>query len=305
MSRPGTRALSRLLPRRRTILGVVAGLCVFSSLAPPGWTAPVTGPPRAILHTLLWPVTGWLKQAGDHLRRPPEEAGTRDPPESAMRRQYRQMLVYTRQLEQRLAEARQRIADLSRVRDRLPLAGVRLLPAPVTAWASRRGSSSLRIARGQRHGVAVGQAVADRASLVGRVSDVGGQTASVRLITAPETSLTVRIVPPTGGAVSRQAYIRMEVDDAGRSFTAQVGVDEPVEEGDLAHLADTRWPEAAQGLVVGRVTAVAPWPDDPLLYRRVTVTPEVSLPHLTRVVVLVEGGDEGGDGGGDGGEAAP
>ncbi|MDX1683464.1 MAG: rod shape-determining protein MreC [Phycisphaeraceae bacterium] len=157
----------------------------------------------------------------------------------------------------------------------------------MTAWSGRRGTHNLMINRGGRDGIRIGQAVVDGSHLVGRITDTDPVTSTVRLILSPDTRLGARIVPPSPKAPPRDARAYLTVSDDGDVLTGKVGADAVIRKGDLVHLADSAWPDAAQGFLIGSVVAYEKWPDDPLNYRRVVVRPPASLMHLQRAVVLV------------------
>ncbi len=270
----------------RQVLLVLVVVLVVSSFLPARWAGGLSAPPRHIINAAARPVTYPLKLLADSIRRPPDLRVDNSSNE-ALARQYEAALQTIRRLEMQLEDAQQEIATLSQVRTNLGLSGVQLYPASVTAWSTGRAQPSLTINRGSRHRVRVGMVVASGFNLVGRVSSVGQVTSTVRLITAPDTRVTVRIVPPLPDSPSRQMLVQAQTVAGEDRLMAQTDVDDPARVGDLAHLDDERWPAAANGLVVGKVVAIENDPEDPLLRRHTYIQPLRSLAYLDRVVVLL------------------
>lgn len=214
-------------------------------------------------------------------------------------------LSYVRQVEAERDEARQKVEQYERLAGmakagQVNLQSVRFLSARVTSWTGRPGGTALTINKGSKQGVEPGMVVTDGINLVGRVVDAGGVTAYVSLITSLTAPLEVRIVPPTMAA-NRQWPGYLQYDSNQQHFWASVEIQQPMEVGDLAHLAGDAstpgvtppaggtaggWPPEAWGLIVGRVTRIER-DADPLNFKRVVVEPMVNLTYLTRVIVLV------------------
>lgn len=269
---------------QHVLFGAVVALLVLS-LLPTHWAALVSRPPRHLLNAAIAPADHLLKPLADALRyRPdsPVDLGNQEEYERA-----RQQIV---QLQFRLRQAKERIAELSQLRDQLKLVGVGLLPAAVTAWGGDRLHPHLTLNKGQRHGVRPGQVVVRGFTLVGRITDAGPVTSTVRLVTAADTHLVTLFKPPTPGQSARQWMARIQAAKGRDGFWAAISADDPVREGDLVHLYDDSWPQNARGFVIGKVTQIQKHPDDPILRRRVIVTPTRSLRHLDHVTVIVPTG---------------
>ncbi len=272
------------------VLVVVLLVC---SMLPARWARVVSSQPRHLLAAAMAPMDHVLKPLADKLRRPPElavELGNREEYERAQ-----QQIV---ELQFKLRQATQLIAELSQVKEQLRLTGVQLRTATVTSWSGDRLHPTLLINRGTRHGVAVGMVVVRGYQLVGRVVDVGPVTATVRLITAPQTHLIASMIPPVVGSAPREVMAQLRVGKDGLTLEADTNAEDPVLVGDLAHLSDESWPVEAVGFVVGKVTRIDNHPDDPLLRRKVVVEPVRSLAHLGQVTLIVPATAGGGGAGG-------
>ena len=265
----------------------MAALGIASQL-PTRWIDPVTSAPSGVMQMATAPLRDPLHQLASSIRRPPD--ATIGVEYQAMEKNYGELLAYTQRLEQELREAREQIAQLSQVRESNSLEGVVLQSCQVTGPFGEARRELLSITPGSRKGIREGMVVADGFHLVGKVTESTPQSATVVLITAKGMRPVARLVPPTGETGPRGTLVQLAATGE-QTFEVKVGVDQAVQVGDLAHLEDDMWPSEAQALVLGRVTAVERWPDDPELYRRVVVTPMRSLVHMTRVVVMVPAGE--------------
>ena len=271
---------------QRHALGIVIVLLVVTALLPASVVRAVSGRPKRVLDWALAP--GWhaLHGMSSRIRSPPPTSvggGDRE----QLERNYGELLVHHRRLEEALRAARTEIEDLSLVRQSLSLAAVKLPSVQVVGWADTGSAETILLNRGNRLGLRIGQAVADRFNLVGRISEVGPFSSTVRLITSPRTRLDVHLVPPEPGAPPRELRRQLELTAGRDRFFTIVETDSPVQVGDLAHLADPHWPRESDGLIVGRVVSVRKHLENPTLEKRVVVEPLVRPAYLTRVVVLV------------------
>jgi cell shape-determining protein MreC len=271
-----------LLNSRRT-LALLAAMLAITSLLPGSWVRPVSRPPRAAVLAAIAPIANGLKAVGNRLR-PGEEQVLAVGDDARTRRLYEEMLARTRQLENHLRDAQVQIQELSMIRQMGSPDAMKLVDAAVATWGV--ATHTLGISRGQRDSLREGLVVVDGGSLVGRLSEVYPVSATVKLITAPRTSLQARVVAPDAIDSPMGLVVALKSDTDGL-FHCQVKASDPVHEGDLAHLSDDSWPTEAAGFIVGRVTAIKPDPTDPLLRRLVTVKPLRPLPKLSRVRVMV------------------
>jgi len=274
-----------ILNPQRALVGTVF-LLLVSSLLPARWAAVVTSQPRYILTAVMAPADHLLKPMADAIRRPPAltvDLGNQEEYERA-----KQQMV---NLQFRLSQANQRILELSEIRDQFKLVGVGLMPATVTSWSGDPLHPTVTLNRGSRHGLTEGLVVVRGFHLVGRIVNVGPVTSSVGLITAPDTHMIALLKPPTTGTEPREMIAQLNTARGRDLFWTGTDRDDPVRLDDLAYLYDSTWPTQARGFVIGKVTAIDPHPDDPILRRRVTVTPVRSLAHLDHVTVIVPTGE--------------
>jgi hypothetical protein len=128
--------------------------------------------------------------------------------------------------------------------------------------------------------------------LLGRVVSVDDRTRDIQVVTsksAEPLNCMIMIDATANGLACRlsptgKGTLRGPVEDRRHSGSAQ-----PVEPvpGQVVRLSDGRWPGAAQMLLVGKVVAVEPSPDNPLR-RLVVVTPSIDrLERVSEVVIRV------------------
>jgi len=274
---------------RRLLLGTVL-LLIVSSLLNARISEWCTDQPRGVLTAVLVPLQRpftWLSQT--LRRRAPRPLELGDPQTLAQR--YAEAQAYNRRLWLQLQAAREDIALLDDLRQVQSVKGHTELRAAVIRVPANPRNPTITIDRGIRHGVKKGCAVVGPYNFVGQIVHVSPRQSTVRLITAPQTQFQVAITPPSPGEPPRRLDTRLTWNGSERGFTAVVGRDKPVETGDLAHLADIGYPRGAHGYVVGVVSKVEDYEDNPLLFRKLTVQPTVSLAHMSHVVVLVRVGE--------------
>jgi cell shape-determining protein MreC len=260
---------------------LMLGACLLpQSLASRLWSSP-----RHLLLLALSPAQHPLHQLSDQIRAPltPKlDLG----PAMQLENNYMELLSFNAKLQQELREANDFVVQLAQIRN-LRKASESLLPSRVTLSTQGLEIRSLTIGAGSSDAVAEGMVVAAGYNLVGRVASVGTHTSTVRLINTPGTFLAVSIVPPVEDESPRQTIAHLQASDDGLSFFSRGDINDPVKVGDLAFLADDRWPSSAQGLIIGQVTAIDPDEKTPLLRTRVSVTPLRSLMHLGQVLVII------------------
>jgi cell shape-determining protein MreC len=168
---------------------------------------------------------------------------------------------------------------------------VRQIYAPVFASSSDLSSDIIRARAGTVEGVDLASvATAAGMQLLGRVVSVDDRTCDIQVITsksAEPINCMIMIDATANGLACRlsptgKGTLRGPVEDRRVSGTAQ-----PVEPvpGQVVRLSDGRWPGGAQMLLVGKVVAVEPSPDNPLR-RLVVVVPVIErLERVSEVVI--------------------
>jgi len=285
---------SLLTPKR--LLAIIAALLVVSSLLSARAATAVASVPRTIVSTAIAPANLLLYNLSRTLRGPGSDTiqwgGGDDQPTPDQVRNLHQELGRALRLNEKLRQQnnrlKQQITQLSQIREQFGLSGMRLVSARVTAYAGDANAPVITIDRGGNVGITKGTVIASGFNLVGEVVHAGPLTADVKLITAKGTKLQVRFVPPRADAKPRLQNARqLSLREDGRTFGVRLSTGVTVETGDLAHLADPRWPREARGFVVGQVSAVGPYEDDPLSFQSVVVDPIPPLTALNEVTALV------------------
>ena len=275
-------------PGRVLVAGVVA-LIVISQL-PVRWTDAVAGPPADVVAAVVGLAADPLLRVARFVR-PPSEVQTELTRNEKLVANLEAQTQYALNLETRLNYAIAEIRRLLGVREQLNREGfgesVRLEPARVIAIPPDPHAGAVLINRGRAHGVEPGMIVASGFSLVGRVTDVGPRTATVRLVTAPDTLLQVRIIPPQAGPAERDLPALVRVNESRDRFVAEVPENAPIQPEDLVTLHDEDWPVEAQGFVVGVIESVEPDPADPEIRSVAVIQPVREPGRVMRVTVVV------------------
>ncbi len=188
-----------------------------------------------------------------------------------------------REENQALRNLRAQLGDEAAMRLRLPVASI-------VGRGSDPAAETCTLNQGARDGLAIGQPAVKGANLVGRIVSVGPVTATMELITRSELRLEAIITPPRlpGGALpeDRRTIVQFVARPPDRLVASDVRSETPAAVGDYVRLVDRDWPDAVQGMIVGRVQRIEPLRDSPLL-KRVIIEPRLNLRTLTAVTVIV------------------
>lgn len=198
----------------------------------------------------------------------------------------------------RVKQLEARLAELEGVRRADPDANTRLIAADITGRSPLLPHGTIDLNVGSRLGVAVGDvAVSAGADLVGRLSEVGRVRSTLLLATNAATGPIEGYVLPRddlSAPITTRAFIQATPTGTG-TWEADVESVIVVSPGDVVRLADRRWSETAQGLIVGEIVSVAPKDQQPLR-NRIIIRPRIDARQLAIVTVKVheQVGDEGG-----------
>lgn len=200
--------------------------------------------------------------------------------------------------EAQLVHAQLRIDELEQQVAQLQLASryssgrpVKLLLADITSHSPNLSLDVVSLSRGSRDGVVEGAiAVHAGVHLVGRVTQVD----TLRSLMVPMTSPAMQelidaVVMPAGNAdalVDQAPRVQLSLRKDG-TFSAEIDRQVAVERGDVARLADARWPGTAQAMIIGTVENVEPIEDQPLR-RRIVVRPMYRAHELSSVTLKIE-----------------
>ena len=279
----------KLRVSRRRTLPILVVLLLASSLMPTVAARLISHVPTSVVSALLTPVKPHLHQLALTIRSPrsqgPVEAEIDLNDYEKLKRLY-----WRKELE--LREAYETIERLSLLRRDLNLSATKLLEVAVASSQPHPLYPSISISKGTTRGIEVRQVVGAGHDLVGRISHASATSATVDLVCRSETHLEVLILPKTINGEPRRAKCQLKFDADRDRFVDILGANRAdlVREGDVARLADPRWPKHAQGLIVGAVEAIENLSDD-VRQKRVIVRSRVDLIRLSKVVVMMpEGG---------------
>jgi rod shape-determining protein MreC len=194
------------------------------------------------------------------------------PTDVVSRREYNQLQNYLKNLTKELNQERQKVEELSRLRNRRPLEGAGLMLAEVIT-ASTEG---LIINRGQNDGLQKGQFVLGDNSIVGTISDVSPRTAKVELITETTSNIAVQI-----------GELKTVIQGDGKnSVKVQlVSIKHKVKIGENVYACKKPGLLDAP-IIIGTVTQCKTDDENPLLWD-ITVKPACDIRKLTDVAVII------------------
>jgi rod shape-determining protein MreC len=155
----------------------------------------------------------------------------------------------------------------------LPTVSARVVGAPVS-----NVEQTVQLDRGRDHGIAVDMPVATGAGLVGRVVEVSGSRAVVRLVTDPASAVGVRLSATGDLGVA---------EGQGRGRPLRLGLvepDEPVAAGELVVTSGTAASFFPPGIPVGSVAAASQHRGS--LEQEATLAPAADLGRLRFVEVI-------------------
>jgi rod shape-determining protein MreC len=158
-----------------------------------------------------------------------------------------------------------------------PPSGYRLMPAQVIAVSGRPLPTAAVIGRGRHDSVYADQPVINQQGLIGRISDVMPDYATVQLLTDPANRVAVRISASREMGIARYSATQgMILDNFPIQGTINVG-DSIISSG-LGGVYPS-------GLIVGVVTRVSRPPEEP--FSDVWIEPTVNFNSLEELFLLV------------------
>jgi rod shape-determining protein MreC len=188
------------------------------------------------------------------------------------RGKYDQLQNYLANLAEELNQERQRVEELSRLRNRHPLEGAGLIFADVIT-ASTEG---FIINRGRSDGLQKGQFVLGDNSIIGTISDVSPRTARVELITETASDMAVDI---DGLKTVIQGYSRNSAKISLVSTKHKIKIGDNVYACKKPGFLDTP-------IIIGTVAQCKAADENPLLWD-ITVKPACDVERLNNVTVIV------------------
>jgi rod shape-determining protein MreC len=188
------------------------------------------------------------------------------------RSKYNQLQNHLANLTEELNQERQKVEELSRLRNRRPLEGAGLIFADVIT-ASTEG---FIINRGQNDGLQKGQFVIGDNSIIGTISDVSPRTAKVELITETTSNIAAQI---EGLKAVIQGDGKNSVKVKLLSIKHKVKIGENVYACKKPGLLDAP-------MIIGTVAQCKIDDENPLLWD-ITVKPACDIQNLNEVAVII------------------
>ncbi|MGA1979551.1 MAG: rod shape-determining protein MreC [Sedimentisphaerales bacterium] len=188
------------------------------------------------------------------------------------RSKYNQLQNYLANLTEELNQERQKVEELSMLRNRRPLEGAGLMLAEVIT-ASTEG---LVINRGQNDGLLKGQFVLGDNSIIGTISDVSPRTAKVELITKTTSNIAVEI----GGLKTV-----IQGDGKNSAKVKLVSIKHKIKIGDNVYACKKPGLLDAP-IIIGTVAQYKRDDENPLLWD-ITVKPACDIQKLNDVAVII------------------
>ncbi len=281
------------------ILGAAALLLLINSQLPMRYGGQAGAVLRPVADTLALPLREPVFRLARQLNGPDETrteaiSDLARAPRAQLTEAYDQLLVELGRLRQRNAELQRKLAITQGFEDQ-DLPPRRTVIATVTAYTNTGNRHVVSVNRGSNQGLAAGQTVLYGVNLVGRVVEpVGPVSADIELVTGQDIGFHIELTaaPRITGADSAASlpgleHLRITPDADTGSFTTEVRHDTAPPVGALARLADEIHYRDARAHILGRVTAVRPYPEDPELLMQVVIEPMLDLRFLSEVAVLV------------------
>ena len=199
------------------------------------------------------------------------------------RRKYDQLQNHLANIAEELNQERQKVEELSRLRNRYPLEGAALVLADVIT-ASAEG---FIINRGENDGLRKGQFVLGDNSIIGTVSDVSARTARVELITETTSDLAVEIGGPASPTTASRGGLKTVIQGYSKN-SAKVRL---VSTKHKIRIGDSVYACKKPGfldtpIIVGTVSKCRKNDENPLLWD-ITVKPACDVEKLNNVTVIV------------------
>jgi len=171
----------------------------------------------------------------------------------------------------------------------IDLDGFTPLLADVTGRSTDPSNPTIGLSAGSRSGVALDQPVVVGGNLIGFVSEADIAQSTVKLITAADSTIYVRIVPIDWNTENppQPEQLIAKHDRTGPYFYCEVQrSSHSFEPGQIATVYDNLYAQA-NGFTVGQVVEIVDAPDQPLLLDRIIIRPVLVPGQQREVTVLI------------------
>ena len=258
--------------RRALLIGLIAAsIIMVTAYSREGSTGP--------LHTLQSAVSGAvspLRIVGGSVEAATSTVGDTMENITADQNTLPGLREYNRQLEQQYAqkeEEAQRLQKLLDLKDNYQIdgTGARVIGRSSEAW-----SQTVIINKGTNEGISTGQTVIGTSGVVGQVVSASGSTATVRLLTDPQSGAAAMVQSSRAEGILRGSLI-------GLLYLEDLDADAEVNVGDVI-VTSGLGGSYARGLIIGTVVKVDAQQGD--TSRRIVVSPNDSIDTLEDVLVV-------------------
>jgi rod shape-determining protein MreC len=193
------------------------------------------------------------------------------------RSKYNKLQNHLANITQWLHQERQKVEELTGLRDRPVWKGVKFVLADVIT-GSDRTHNRLIINRGKNDGLAKGQFVLGNNSIIGIISDVDSRIAQVNLITDPTSKMAVKIA-------ELDANVIMQGCGSNSAKIPLLPTKYEVKNGDFVY-AQKNPQFLGAPMIVAIVTQCKKDDENPLLWD-ITVKPACDIEELSNVDVII------------------
>jgi rod shape-determining protein MreC len=194
------------------------------------------------------------------------------------REQYDRLHNHLANVTEWLKQERQKVEELTGLRDRPVWKGVDFVIADVIAASVNKMHGELIINRGQKDGLAENQFVLAHESIIGTVCKVDDRTAQIKLISDPTSRIVVKIADFNMDRIMR--------GEGNCSASVElVPIKYNVKKGDIVY-AQKRPGFLSSAVIVGTVAKCKGNDDNPLVWD-ITVQPSCDIKNLYSVAVVV------------------
>jgi hypothetical protein len=269
------------------------------ALLPPGWLRPWTNDLEALATFPLAPFGHAGNSLASWLRHPPDPLSDL-PPAAAERLRKAELEMERfarlyRESERRVIQLEREVAELELV----PLLQMPNETAPLRASITRRtpGKSQgvVHLNRGESAGVQPNTvAVYGGTHIVGRITEVTRLQSTLLPISNVSTPpINAKVYPRDHPELSpRDAPVAQLIPVGDGTFRADADRAYGLAVGDIVYLYDHTWPDSAQHLLIGTITAMRPKDNAPLR-DAIIVEPQYQVVGVSAVTLLIDRGGQG------------
>lgn len=179
---------------------------------------------------------------------------------------------------QLLHQERQKVEKLSGLHDRFVWEGVNFVLADIITFFIDGSRSEFIINRGKDDGLAKGQFVLGRCSIVGTISDLDSRTARVQLVTDPKSRIAVKVAELDVGSI-------MQGNGNGSAGIRLLPIKYKIKIGDIVYVRKSPG-FLDTSIIVGTVSRYKSDDENPLLWD-ITVKPACNIQRLNSVTVVI------------------